>query len=151
MARMHSPNRGKSGSNKPLNKEVPEWVSYKSEEVEQLVVKFAKQGKTSAEIGIILRDTYGVPSIKELTGKKTLQIMREKKVTTELPEDVVNLIKKHIAIMKHVADNNHDMTGKRGQQLIESKIKRLVKYYKRRNIISEDWMYDKKKAKLFIE
>ena len=147
---MHSGKQGKSGSSKPVDKTVPGWVSYKASEVESLVVKFAKQAKTSSEIGLLLRDTYGIPSVKALTDKKIVQILKEKKILGELPEDLTNLIKKHIAIMKHVEENNHDMTGKRGMQLTESKIKRLVKYYKRTDVLPDDWMYDKKKAKLFI-
>jgi len=150
MGRMHSGTKGKSGSSKPVTKNMPSWVSYKAAEVEALVVKFAKQAKTSSEIGLILRDTYGIPSVVALTGKKIGAIMKEKKVVGELPEDLINLIKRHIVIMKHMDENNHDMTAKRGMQLTESKIKRLVKYYKRTGVLSSGWMYDKKKAKLFI-
>jgi small subunit ribosomal protein S15 len=150
MGRMHSNTKGRSGSNKPVDKSVPSWVSYKPEEVEQLVVKFAKQEKSSSEIGLILRDSYGIPSIKAITGKKVMAIIKEKKLSQELPEDLLNMIKRHIAIMKHMETNNHDMTGKRGMQLTESKIKRLAKYYKIKKRLPESWSYDKKKAKLFV-
>jgi len=151
MARMHSRKRGRSGSTKPVEKTVPEWVSYKAEEVEQLIVKLAKQEKSSSEIGLILRDSYGIPSVKTLLGKKVQQVLKEKKLTNELPEDLLHLIKRHVFLMKHMKENKHDMVGKRGLQLTESKIKRLVKYYKVKNILANDWMYDKTRAKMYIE
>ena len=151
MARMHSKKRGKSGSTKPVEKTVPEWVSYKAEEVEQLIVKLAKQEKSSSEIGLILRDSYGIPSVKNLLGKKIQKVLQEKKLVKDLPEDVLCLIRRHVDIMNHMLENNHDMVGKRGLQLTESKIKRLIKYYKAKGIVSEDWIYNKKRAKMYIE
>lgn len=70
MARMHARKRGRSGSKRPVRKEVPEWVQYTPEQVEQLVVELAKKGYQSAQIGLILRDTYGIPDVKLITGKK---------------------------------------------------------------------------------
>ena len=52
MARMHSRKKGQSGSKKPLKKEKPTWIRYKPAEIELLIVKLAKEGKTSSEIGI---------------------------------------------------------------------------------------------------
>ena len=43
MARMHSRDKGKSRSTKPIAKKVPSWVSYKTKEVEKLVVKLSKE------------------------------------------------------------------------------------------------------------
>ncbi len=151
MARMYSRKRGKSSSHKPLDKTVPSWVSYKPEVVEQLIVKLAKQEKNSSEIGMILRDTYGIPDVKALTGKKIMSVIQEKKLEGKLPEDLSNLIYRHIAVMKHLEESRHDMVAKRGMQITESKIKRLVKYYKRKGVLASDWAYDKRKAKLFVE
>ena len=68
MARMHSRKKGKSGSKKPVNKTYT-WMSYKPKEIELLVLKLAKEGKSASEAGIILRDTYGIPDIKSITKK----------------------------------------------------------------------------------
>ncbi|HIQ50834.1 MAG TPA: 30S ribosomal protein S15, partial [Nautiliaceae bacterium] len=48
---------------------------------------------------------------------------------------------------------NHpkDLHSKRGLQLIESKIKRLVKYYKRKKVLPENWKYTPEIAKLLVE
>ena len=93
MARMHSRKKGKSGSTKPIKKSIPSWSRYKPKEVELLVIKLAKEGKSSSEIGIALRDVYGVPSIKLLAKKKIVQILEEKKLVGEVPEDLMALMK----------------------------------------------------------
>jgi small subunit ribosomal protein S15 len=151
MARMHSRDRGKAGSNKPVEKNVPSWVSYKDKEVEALIVKLAKQEKSSSEIGIILRDSYGIPNVKTILGKKIYEVLNEKKLTKTIPEDLYSLIQKDIALMKHLEANHKDMTAKRGLQLTESKIKRLIKYYKTKGIIEKSFIFDRNKAKLLLE
>jgi small subunit ribosomal protein S15 len=151
MARMHSRDRGKAGSNKPVEKNVPSWVSYKPKEVEALIVKLAKQEKQATEIGLILRDSYGIPNVKALLGKKVCEVLKDKKLATKIPEDLSSLIKRDIELMKHLEANHKDMTAKRGLQLTESKIKRLIKYYKTKNIIDKNFIFDRNKAKLLLE
>ncbi len=151
MARMHSRKKGKSGSKKPVKKTKPVWLRYGNKETEQLVIKLAKAGKTASEIGIILRDSYGIPSVKVVTNKKISQILEENKLAPKIPQDLLALIKREIDIMKHIETNKKDMTAKRGLQLTDSKIRRLVKYYKRTGKLSKDWAYDKKNAKLLLD
>ena len=151
MARMHSRKKGKSGSKKPVKKAKPVWLRYGSKETEQLVIKLAKAGKTASEIGIILRDSYGVPSVRIITRKKITKITDDNKLTPKLPDELTALIKKEIAIMKHLDANKKDMTAKRGLTLTDSKIRRLVKYYKKTGKLLQDWSYNKKNAKLLIE
>ena len=78
MARMHSRARGKSGSKKPTKKSVPAWVVYKPKEVELLIIRHAKEGKKGSQIGMIMRDQYGIPDVKILIGKSISQILKEK-------------------------------------------------------------------------
>jgi len=151
MARMHSRKKGKSGSVKPVKKTKPSWVNYKPKEVEQLVVKLAKSEKSPSQIGIILRDVYGIPSVKSVTKKSILKILTENKLAPKLPENLTALIKKHVKLMKHYENNKHDKTSLRGMQLTESKIKRLIKHYKRTKKLPQNWIYEKRKAKLLIE
>lgn len=151
MARMHSRKKGKSGSNKPVQKAKPTWIRYKPKEIELLIVKFAKEGKTSSEIGIILRDVYGVPDVKLLIGKTVSKVLGEKNLLKELPEDLVALMKRSVFIRKHIENNKQDMTAKRGLQLTDSKIKRLIKYYKKAGKIPADWKFDPSKLKMYTE
>ena len=151
MGRMHSRDKGKSGSTKPSEKKVPSWMGYKSKEVELLIGKLAKEDMTASQIGIFLRDNYGIPDVKLVTGKKISQILKEKKLLHDIPEDLRSLIKKAIFIRKHLGDNHKDEPAKRGLQLTESKIKRLVKYYIKSKKLPADWKYDPKKATMYVE
>lgn len=150
MAKMQSRKRGKSGSKKPLKPTTPTWNRYKSKEVELLVVKLVKEGKTSSEVGIILRDSYGVPNVKQLVGKSISQLIKEKNMSTELPEDLNALIKRAALVRKHLEKNKKDMSALRGLQFTESKIKRLTKYYKRVERIPLDWKYSIEQIKMYV-
>lgn len=151
MARMHSRKKGKHGSKKPAKKTVPSWVRYKPKEVELLIAKLAKDGKNSSQIGVLLRDTYGIPSVRALEGKSISDILKEKKLVPEVPEDLSALFRKFASIKKHLDANKHDETAARGLLLTESKIHRLVKYYKRSGRIPETWKFDPERTEFFAE
>jgi len=150
MARMHSGKKGKSGSNKPIKKKAS-WVRYSSKEIELLIAKLAKEGKQSSEIGLYLRDTYGIPNVKAVTQKRIRQILKERGISKQLPEDLLNLIKKSVQIRKHLEENHKDTSAVRGLQLTESKIRRLVKYYKRSKVLPMDWKFDADSVRLYAE
>jgi small subunit ribosomal protein S15 len=151
MARIHARRRGNSGSAKPVSKIVPGWVSYKPKEVEDLVIKLAKKGMKSSQIGQELRDSYGIPDVTLITKKSISKILREKDLYPRVPEDLQNLIRRSIVIRKHMDKNKKDKVSKRGLQLTEAKILRLVRYYKRKDMLPKAWKYDPKKAELLIE
>jgi len=151
MARMYSRKKGKSGSKRPSSKTLPTWVRYKSKEVELLIVKLAKEEKTASQIGLFLRDTYGIPDVKRLVGKKISTILKEHSLLPKIPEDLMALIKKAIALKKHLDENKQDRVAKRGLQLTESSIRRLIKYYKRIKKLPVDWKYDSKTVSLLVE
>ncbi len=151
MARMHSRKKGKHGSKKPAKKTAPSWIRYKGKEVELLIAKLVKDGKTTSQIGILLRDTYGIPNVYALCGKSIGAILKEKKIMPEVPEDMTAMFKRYAAIKKHIENNKHDETAARGLHLAESKINRLVKYYKRTNRIPETWKFDADRMGFFAE
>ncbi len=150
MARMYSRKRGKSGSKKPAERKMP-WVKYKPAEVEEIIVKLAKKGLGSAEIGLILRDQYGLPSVRDYSKVRIARVMKKHEVYPPLPEDMFNLIKRAVALRNHMSKNRHDYTSKRGLALTESKIRRLARYYKNRKLLSHDWKYDPEKARLLVK
>lgn len=152
MARMYSRRKGKSGSKKPFNpdKTPPEWCEMSAQEVEEKVVELFKQGYSTADIGMILRDSYGVPDVRLVTGKKMLQILRERGLAPEIPEDLQNLIKKAIRLRRHLETHRKDMHNKYALNLVESKIRRLEKYYRREGVLPEDWKYTPESAELML-
>ena len=151
MARMHSRKRGKSGSTKPDKKEVPKWVRYKPAEIEKLIEKMGSKGLQSAEIGRVLRDVYGVPDSKIITGKKVSAVLKKTNTYGELPEDLFNLLKRAVRAKKHLEKNKKDIHSDHGYRLIESKIKRLVKYYKAKKVLDKTWTYNIETAKILVE
>ena len=52
--------------------------------------------------------------------------------------------------MEHQFSYMNEETAKRGLHLTESKIRRLVKYYKKTNKLPAAWKYDREQAKLLI-
>jgi len=149
MARMHSRKRGKAGSTKPLKPAT--WVSYDAKEVERLVLKMRKDGIGFAMIGMTLRDQYGIPSIKAVTGKTVKQILIENEASPELPEDLVNLLRKAVNLTNHMGKSKKDYLSKHGLQNLESKIRRLGKYYIKRKELPEGWKYNAERAKLIVQ
>jgi len=131
--------------------ENPSWVALNATEVEDLIVKMAKDGFTSAMIGLMLRDQYGVPDVRLLTGKCITEFMKDKGVAAALPEDLSSLMRRAIALNVHLRDNKGDHSNRRGLQLIESKIRRLEHYYKDNGILPREWKYSLKTAELMLK
>jgi small subunit ribosomal protein S15 len=150
MARKYSGAKGKAGSKKPIKKVVPAWVRYGAKEVEMLIVKLAKEGQSPSQVGLHLRDVYGIPDVKTLCKKSITQILTEKKALGQIPEDLQALIRKLILIKKHLEENKIDEVAKRGLHITESKIQRLSKYYKSTGRLPAEWKYDVSKAKLYV-
>jgi small subunit ribosomal protein S15 len=142
MARMHSDGRGSSGSKKPVEKEVPDWVDYGEEEVRELVVDMREQGLSTAEIGLKLRDQYGIPDVKTVTGDKITTILEENDMAPEVPEDLQNLIDKAENIEDHLDENPADEHAERRLELVKAKIRRVAKYHREQGNIPEDWKYE---------
>jgi small subunit ribosomal protein S15 len=150
MARLHSRKKGKSGSTRPPRLEKPVWVELSGEEVESLVIKLARKGFSKSLIGVILRDSHGIPLVKVVTGKKISQILKENEIETPLPEDLSNLVKKALNIRKHMEENHKDLQGKKGLQRTESKIYRLIKYYKKVKELPADFKYEPEKIRTLV-
>ncbi|MHA1197147.1 MAG: 30S ribosomal protein S15 [Promethearchaeota archaeon] len=150
MARMHSRKKGKSGSTRPARLEKPVWIELSAEEIEAEVVKLARRGHSKSIIGVILRDSYGVPLVKVVTGKTISQILEEHGMKEPLPEDLSNLIKKALNIRKHLESNKKDLDSKKGLQRTESKIYRLIKYYKKKKVLPPDFKYDPEKVRALV-
>lgn len=150
MARLHSRKKGKSGKTRPARLEKPAWVERSTEEVEGLVAKLARKGLSKSKIGVVLRDSYGVPLVKVVTGKKMSQIVKESGIESPLPEDITNLVKKALNIRKHLETNHKDLEGKKGLHRVESTIYRLVKYYKRTKVLPADFKYDPEKIRTLV-
>lgn len=139
MARMHSRKKGTSSSTHPVERNHPEW-SMSATDIEKRIVELAREGgQSQALIGITLRDSYGIPDIKAATGKKLSEILAEHNLLSDTPEDLDNLLTKRAHLKEHLADNPRDTENRRNLYLIEAKIRRLLKYYKRKGVVASDF------------
>ncbi|MCJ7478975.1 MAG: 30S ribosomal protein S15 [Candidatus Nanohaloarchaeota archaeon QJJ-7] len=144
MARMHSDGRGSSGSSRPVDPDTS-WVIYDEDEVRELVTNLRGEDLEPSGIGRVLRDRYGVPDVQEITGDTVSEMIDQ-----EFPEDLRSLMKKAVRIDGHLDDNPEDKSSERELSLVESRIRRLVDYY-RGEEIPEDWTYNIEKARLVVE
>ena len=147
---MHSRRRGKSSSTRPPKRLPPKWIMYSADQVENLVVNLAKEGHSQAMIGTILRDTYGIPLVSRICDMRIGQILKKHEIQGEVPEDLLNLIKRAVNLRKHLKTHKKDQHSRRGLQLMESKIHRLTRYYRNTGKLPLDWRYDPEKAVLLV-
>ena len=141
MARLYTSKRGRSGSTRPISKKAPTWCKYTSEEVEELVKKLSREGNSPSAIGMMMRDRYAVPLVKSMTGKNVQEILRPAQQAGTLPEDLSVLLKKADEMRRHLEKNRKDYVNKRSLAMIESKIHRLVKYYRAKGQLRPEWEY----------
>jgi len=152
MARMHARRKGKSGSAHPVDrKKHPNWSALNPREMETRILELAKAGKSTSEIGMVLRDQYAVPDIKIATGKKVTKILSENNMLPEFPEGLRNLISTSLQLRKHMEVHKKDLKNRRNLQLTEAKIRRLTKYYHSKKQLPKGWKYTPQQAKLMFE
>jgi small subunit ribosomal protein S15 len=151
MARMHARRRGRSGSQRPLITENPAWVPLNKDEIEDIIIKMGKDGVASARIGLLLRDQHAVPDVKLATGRTVQDILIENDLQPTIPDDLVALMRTAINLQTHLQENRTDLANTRNLQMVESKIRRIVKYYKREGRLPADWQYSIANAELLIE
>jgi small subunit ribosomal protein S15 len=147
---MYARTRGQSGSVRPYRKEAPEWSNTDVTAIEKVIVDLSKEGVSTARIGLVLRDRYGVPDVKLATGKRIGQIVKEKGLEGAIPEDLKNLMIKALGLRKHLAENRKDVHNKRQMQLTESKVRRLVKYYVSSGKLPKGWVYKPETAEILL-
>jgi small subunit ribosomal protein S15 len=141
LARIHSHRHGKSHQTRPTSKRPPSWLTYSADEVSALTIKLGKEGLTASEIGIRLRDEYGIPLVKPIIGKSVSQLLRENKLAPALPEDLQNLLERAKRVQTHLETFKSDARNVRSLELIEAKIYRLSKHYKKVGLIPADFKY----------
>eukprot|EP00949_MAST-11_sp_MAST-11-sp1_P002772 g2772.t1 len=153
MGRMQaSKGKGISKSALPYKRSPPSWLlkSKTPEDIEKLICTLAKKGMRSSEIGVFLRDQHGVPQVKSITGSKILRLLKKNGLGPEIPEDLYCLVKKAVSVRKHLERNRADKDSKFRLILIESKIHRLARYYRRSRQLAPNWRYESSTASAMV-
>merc|ERR1719161_1322251 len=130
-----------SSSALPYRRRAPSWLKMKPDEVTEHICKLAKKGLTPSQIGVTLRDSFGIPQVRNVTGSKILRILKVRGLASKVPEDLHHLIKKAIAMRKHLERNRKDKDSKFRMVLCESRIHRLARYYRRVRSLPASWRY----------
>src|SRR3989339_271530 len=151
MARLHSKKKGKSGTKRPKTKIAPDFVSMEPEEIKSTIRELTKENVPQAKIGLILRDKYGVASVRAIMGMTISQFLKKENMTPEYPDDLLNLIKKAVRMRNHLKSKKKDLRNKVKLTHVESKIHRLVIYYSKKGRIPEGWRYDPEKVALLVK
>jgi len=141
MGRLHTHNHGKAHSIRPIESKFSLWVKQDTKEIEDLVIKYTKDGLTPSQIGIKLRDQHAIPLVKPIINKTISDVLDQNDLKSEIPEDLNNIVTKAVGLQKHLKSNKNDRRNIRSLELIEAKVHRLSMYYKKIGRIPENWKY----------
>lgn len=130
---------GISASALPFKRKAPSWTIMSPSAIVEMIIKQSKKGLTPSQIGVSLRDQYGIPQVRFVTGKKILRILKKNGCAPSIPEDLFMLIKKAVSMRKHLKKNKKDISCKFNLIIIESRIHRLSRYYKKTGQIPATW------------
>ncbi|SCU83601.1 LAME_0C05798g1_1 [Lachancea meyersii CBS 8951] len=150
MARMHSKGKGISSSAIPYSRNAPAWFKSSPDSVVEQITKYARKGLTPSQIGVLLRDAHGVTQARVVTGNKIMRILKSNGLAPEIPEDLYYLIKKAVAVRKHLERNRKDKDAKFRLILIESRIHRLARYYRTVSVLPPNWKYESATASALV-
>jgi len=103
----------------------PAWLKYTEEEVRAIILKLAGKGLTSEKIGLVLRDQYGIPSIR-LYGLKIKEVLED---NFQEPT-IINLENKLQEIIVHFKKNKQDKNAERALIITKAKLKKRQDYKK---------------------
>jgi len=141
MGRLHTHNHGKAHSIRPIESKFSSWVKQDPKEIEELVIKYSKDGYTPSQIGIKLRDQHAIPLVKPIINKTISDILDQNDLKSEIPEDLNNIVIKAVGLQNHLKSNKNDRRNIRSLELIEAKVHRLSVYYKKIGRIPKNWKY----------
>jgi len=153
MAKMHTKRHGKAKSRKPPVEKLGNIMLSEEErkKLEEVIEGYAKQGMSAAMIGEKLKKEHNVKYIKAMMGKRLGVILKEKKLAPEVPQDLLDLMRRAVTLRKHLERNKHDTYSSTRLQRVESKILRLSYYYTKEKVLPAGWKYDPKQAELLIK
>ncbi len=107
----------------------PVWLKYSEKEVSEIIANLANKGYSSEKIGLILRDSYGIPKTK-IYGFKISKVLKENNIY-ESP-DKKNLKEKVNKLEDHFKKNKQDKKAKRALIINKAKQKKIKEYQEKK-------------------
>lgn len=107
----------------------PVWLKYSEKEVSEIIVNLANKRYSSEKIGLILRDSYGIPKTK-IYGFKISKVLKENNIY-ESP-DKKNLKEKVDKLEDHFKKNKQDKKAKRALIINKAKQKKIKEYQEKK-------------------
>lgn len=107
----------------------PLWLKMSEEDLKKVIVELADKYQP-AQIGIILRDQYGVPSTK-VYGKKLNAYLKE--LGIEVNPDLTNAEKNVDKMKEHFKTNITDKRAKHKLQRAQSRLNIIRRYFAKKN------------------
>jgi ribosomal protein S15P/S13E len=109
----------------------PVWLKYNEKEIKEIILAVAKKEQviSSEKIGLILRDTYGIPKTK-IYGIKIGQVLKEAGLYKDPNlENLTNKVKK---LEAHIEKNKQDKKTGRAYIITKAKLKKTKEYLARK-------------------
>jgi small subunit ribosomal protein S15 len=116
-------------------------VNYSQDEIIAAIGKLSKEGLGPSQIGLRMRDDYGIPLIKTFLGKTIGEVLKEEKSSSSQPEDLTHLVERAARLKAHLNAHHADRKNVRSLELLEAKIHRLSNYYKRNKVLPANWKF----------
>jgi len=108
--------------------EKPLWLKYSEQEIKEIILSIIGKNPslTSEKIGLVLRDSYGIPTTR-LYGIKISEILKE--AGTYKNPELENLGKKAENLQAYLEKNKQDKKGKRALIITKAKLSKAKKYF----------------------
>jgi len=105
----------------------PVWLKYTEQEVKDIILSLAKKDPdmTAEKIGLVLRDTYGIPKVS-LYNLKISQVLKDAGVYKN--PDITNITKKVKKLETHLDKNKQDKRTGRALIITKAKEKKNREY-----------------------
>jgi len=108
--------------------EKPTWVKTDEAALKKIIAELAEKN-SAPEIGLILRDQYGIPTTK-IFGKKLKQYLKE--LGLDKNEEVDNVSKKVERLKEHLKTNVTDKKAKHKLQKAQAQLNTVNKYFEKK-------------------
>jgi small subunit ribosomal protein S15 len=119
------------------------------EQINDIIKELWNKGYTPSQIGRELKEKYNI-RVKDVLNKKLVRYaIKELNLKQEIPEDLLYLFKKTNKMLKHLELHKKDIVTKKKLEELESRVKSLIKYYKKNKKLPQTFEYSRDIAKMY--